>query len=151
MAVRYGTLIDSAPVNIGGPPSNLKKAGVFLALHISIRKSGDVTILDLSGRLTIDGESELLEEHLETLIAADARKVLLNLAELKQIDSSGIGVIVARCTGLRRKDGDLKLLNPTRHVLEVMKALHLLEAISGFTDEPQALASFRSFGYAAKP
>ena len=122
-----------------------------MALHISIRKSGDVTILDLRGKLTIDGESELLEEHLETLIAAGARKVLLNLAQLKQIDSSGISIIVAHCNRLRRKDGDLKLLNPNCHVLEVMKALHLLEAIPGFTDELQALASFRSLRYAAKP
>ena len=122
-----------------------------MSLHISIRKSGDVTILDLRGRLTVDGESQLLEEHLESVVAVGAQKVLLNLAELKRIDSSGISVIVARCTWLRRKDGDLKLLNPTRHVLEVMKALHLLEAISGFTDEPQAIDSFRSLGYATKP
>ena len=122
-----------------------------MALHISIRKSGDVIILDLSGRLTIDGEIELLEEHLETLIAAGERKLLLNLAGLTQIDSSGISIIVAHCTRLRGKGGDLKLLNPARHVLEVMKALHLLEAIPGFTDEQQALASFRSLGYAAKP
>lgn len=122
-----------------------------MALHISIRESGDVSILDLDGRLTIDGESELLEEHLETLIAAGARKLLLNLAQLSQIDSTGISIIVAHCTRIRRMGGDLKLLNPARHVLEVMKALHLLEAIPGFTDEQQALASFSSLRYAAKP
>lgn len=121
-----------------------------MALQVSIRKSGDVTILDLSGKLTINDESDLLDAHLERLTAAGDRKLLLNLAELTQIDSSGISVIVAHCKRLRRKDGALKLLNPTRHVLEVIKALHLLKAIPGFTDESKALASFSSLGFAAK-
>ena len=122
-----------------------------MALQISIRKSGDVTILDLAGKLTINDESDLLDAHLERLAAGGERKLLLNLAELTQVDSSGISVIVAHCTKLRRKDGNMKLLNPTNHVLEVMKALHLLKAIPSFTDESQALASFRSLGFAAKP
>ena len=122
-----------------------------MALQISIRKSGDVTILDLCGKLTIDGASELLTGQLERLVTTGQRKLLLNLAQLTQIDSSGVSVIVAACNRLRRKDGDVKLLNPTRHVLEVMTALHLLKAIAGFTDESDALASFRSLGVAAKP
>lgn len=122
-----------------------------MALQISIRKSGDVTILDLRGKLTINDESELLDAQLNRVFASGQRKLLLNLTDLKQIDSSGISVIVAACNRLRRKDGDLKLLNPTRHVLEVMNALRLLKAISGFTDESEALASFRSLGLAAKP
>ena len=123
----------------------------MVALQVSIRDSGAVTILDLRGKLTIDGETELLTEHLDRLANTGLRKVLLNLAELSQIDSSGISVIVAACNRLRRKGGDLKLLSPTRHVLEVMNALRLLKAIAGFSDESEALASFRPVSSAAKP
>lgn len=121
-----------------------------MSLQISIRESDDVTILDLRGRSTIDGgESELLESHLQKLIASGARKLLLNLAGLTQVDSSGLGVIVGTCASLRRQGGDLRVLRPTGLVLEVFRVLRLLEAIPSFEDEAQALASFRSRGYVA--
>lgn len=121
-----------------------------MSLQISIRESDDVTILDLRGRSTIDGgESELLESHLQKLIASGARKLLLNLAGLTQVDSSGLGVIVGTCASLRRQGGDLRVLRPTGLVLEVFRVLRLLKAIPSFEDEAQALASFRSRGYAA--
>lgn len=121
-----------------------------MSLQISIRESDDVTILDLRGRSTIDGgESELLESHLQKLIASGARKLLLNLADLTQVDSSGLGVIVGTCASLRRQGGDLRVLRPTGLVLEVFRVLRLLEAIPSFDDEAQALASFRSRGYVA--
>jgi anti-anti-sigma factor len=70
--------------------------GPFVGLQISIRESGDVTILDLQGRSTIDGgESELLYSRLKQLVAHGVRKLLLNLADLTQVDSSGVGAIVA--------------------------------------------------------
>lgn len=121
-----------------------------MSLQISIRESDDVTILDLRGRSTIDGgESELLDSHLQKLIASGARKLLLNLADLTQVDSSGLGVIVGTCASLRRQGGDLRVLRPTGLVLEVFRVLRLLDAIPSFEDESQALASFRSRGYAA--
>lgn len=121
-----------------------------MGLHISIRKSDEVTILDLRGRATLDaGESELLDSRLQKLVANGARKVLLNLADLTQIDSSGLSVIVGTCVSLRRQGGDLRILNPCGLVLEVFRVLRLLESIPSFEDEAQALASFRSQGYAA--
>jgi anti-sigma B factor antagonist len=121
-----------------------------VGLQISIRNSGDVTILDLRGRATIDdGESELLESHLQELIANDARQLLLNLADLTQVDSTGVGVIVGTCVSLRRKGGDLRVLCVRGHVLEVFRVLRLQQAISCFEEEAQALASFTSRGFAA--
>ena len=121
-----------------------------VSLQISIRESDDVTILDLRGRSTIDaGESELLDSHLEKLVANGARKLLLNLADLTRVDSSGISVIVGTCVSLRRQGGDLKVLRPNGLVLEVFRVLRLLEAIASFEDEALAVASFRSRGYAA--
>jgi len=106
--------------------------------------------VDLRGRSTIDaGESELLDSLLQKLVAKGVRKLLLNLADLTQIDSSGLSVIVGTCASLRRQGGDLKVLCPRGLVLEVLKVLRLLETISNFEDEAQALASFRSQGYAA--
>ena len=121
-----------------------------MGLQISIRESDDVTILDLRGRSTIDaGESELLASQLQKLVANGARKLLLNLADLTQVDSSGISVIVGTCISLRRQGGDLRVLRPSGLVLEVFKVLRLQQAISTFDDETQALASFRSRGFAA--
>jgi len=122
-----------------------------VGLQISIRKSDEVTILDLRGRATIDAaESELLDSELQNLVAKGARKVLLNLADLTQIDSSGISAIVGTCVSLRRQGGDLRILRPSGLVLEVFRVLRLLESIPSFEDEAQALASFRSQGYAAR-
>jgi len=79
-----------------------------LFLRRNTRKSGDVTILDLQGRSTIDGgESELLDSHLRQLLANGVRKLLLNLVNLTQVDSSGVGAIVAAYVYLKRQGGDL--------------------------------------------
>ena len=121
-----------------------------MGLQVSIRNSGDVTILDLRGRATIDaGASELLDSHLQELIANGARKLLLNLGELTQVDSSGISVIVGTCVSLRRQGGDLRVLCPRGLVLEVFRVLRLQEAVSCFEEEAQALASFTTKGFAA--
>ena len=121
-----------------------------MALQISIRESDDVFILDLRGRATIDaGESELLESHLKKLVANGARKLLLNLADLTQVDSSGLSVMVGTCVRVRRQGGDLRVLRPSGPVLEVFRVLRLQEAIFSFEDEARALASFTSKGFAA--
>jgi anti-anti-sigma factor len=121
-----------------------------VGLEISIRKSGDVTILDLLGRSTIDGgESELLSKHLQKLLANGVHKLLLNLADLTQVDSSGVGIIVEAYVSLLRQGGELKLLRPRGRVLEVLTVFRLLAAIPSFEDEAQALASFRPRGYSA--
>ena len=121
-----------------------------MGLQISIRESGDVTIMDLRGRSTIDGESELLDNRLRKLIANGVRGVLLNLADLTQVDSSGVGVIISTYVSLRDQDGDLKLLCPSGRVWEVLKVLHLLEIIPSFEDETEALVSFRPQSYFAR-
>jgi anti-anti-sigma factor len=123
-----------------------------VGLHVSIRKSEDVTILDLRGRSTVDrGESELLGRQLQELVASGVRKLLLNLTNLTQIDSSGVSLIVTTCASLRAEGGDLKLLCPRGCVLEVFTVLRLLEIIPSFQDESEALASFRPLGSFAQP
>ncbi len=115
-----------------------------MGLQISIRETGDVTVLDLCGRSTIDdGSSELLGSQLRKLVASGVRKLLLNLINLTQVDSSGISVIVGTYVSLKRQGGELKLLCPCGRVLEVLTVFHLLSTIPTFEDEAQALASFQ--------
>jgi anti-sigma B factor antagonist len=121
--------------------------GGVVALQISTRESGDVTIFDLRGRATIDGgESELLSKHLQKLVVNGRRKLLLNLVNLTQVDSSGVSIIVGTHVSVTRQGGDLKLLCPRGRVLEVLTMFHLLEIIPSFEDETEALASFRPAG-----
>ena len=115
-----------------------------MGLQISIRECGDVSIVDLEGRSTIyGGESELLGKHLRDLAANGKRKLLLNLTNLTQMDSSGIGIIVEMYVCLKRRNGELKLLCPSGRVLQVLTVFRLLEVIPSFEDETQALSSFR--------
>jgi anti-anti-sigma factor len=92
-----------------------------LGLQISTRECGDVSILDLLGRSTINGsESELLSKHLRDLKASGKRKLLLNLMNLSQIDSSGVSIIVEMYVSLKRSGGELKLLSPRGRVLDAL-------------------------------
>jgi anti-sigma B factor antagonist len=109
--------------------------------------AGDVTILDLLGRSTVGGDSELLSSHLQKLVDSGARKLLLNLADLTQLDSSGVSAIVRTSVSLRRQGGDLKLLCPRGRVLALLSVIHMLEMLTSFEDESHALASFRLQGY----
>ena len=122
-----------------------------MGLQISIRESGDVPILDLRGRSTIDGESELLGNRLRKLIANGVCRVLLNLTDLTQVDSSGVSVIIDSYVSLRDQGGDLKLLCPRGRVREVLRVLRLLEIIPCFENETKALVSFRPQSYFARP
>lgn len=117
-----------------------------------MRESGDVGVLDLLGRSTIDGgESELLSKYLRNLIAKGKRKLLLNLLNLSQIDSSGVSIIVEMFVSLKRSGGELKLLSPRGRVLDVLKAFRLLDIIPSFDDEIEALENFRGRSIFAMP
>jgi len=108
--------------------------------------------LDLRGRSTIDdGESELLGKYLRDLVANGKRNVLLNLINLNQVDSSGVGILVKIDVSLKRRGGELKLLSPSRRVLEVLTVYRLLDAIPSFEDESQALGSFQPQGSRTTP
>ena len=120
-----------------------------MGLQISTRKSGDVTIVDLRGRATIGAESDELSEHLSKLISAGALKLLLNLTEVIQLDSSGISAIVGTYVSLGRHAGSLRLLCPSGRVRTVLRVVRLPEVIPTFEDEAEALASFRARGFSA--
>ena len=121
-----------------------------MGLRISIREYGDVSVLDLLGKSTIDaGESESLSKHLRDLTVSGKRKLLLNLLNLSQIDSSGVSVIIEMYISLKRGGGELKLLAPRGRVLQVLTVFRLLEVIPSFEDEADAVESFLPQSYFA--
>jgi anti-sigma B factor antagonist len=108
---------------------------------IVIRTVGDVTVVDLRGHLMDDGDIPLVE-CVTDLIQRGRLKVLLNLKEVTRIDSTGIGIIVAKYLSLRRLGGDLKLVHVSdrgRHLLAVTKLSRVIES---FDSEQEALRSF---------
>ena len=113
-----------------------------MSLQISIRESGDVAILDLRGKSIEPAECELLRSNLQKLVTSGVRKVLLDITGLTQVDSYCVTLIVRAYASLHGQGGDLKLLHPGGHVLEVFRTLRLLTLIPSFEDETEALASF---------
>jgi anti-sigma B factor antagonist len=122
-----------------------------MGLQISIRESDDVTILDLTGRVMAGPDTDLLSPHLQEFVASGARKLLLNLTAVTQMDSWSINAIAKTYASLSRQGGSLKLLCPSSRVRAVLKVIRLLDLIPTFEDEPEALASFRPRGHSAKP
>jgi anti-sigma B factor antagonist len=112
-------------------------------LRISARKSGNVTILDVRGRIVIGESSDSLRAELCKLAESTPCNVLVNLAEVTQVDSSGISTLVRSYVTLNRNGGSLKILNPTKYVRQVLEATRLISCLPTYTDEAEALASFR--------
>jgi anti-sigma B factor antagonist len=115
---------------------------VAVGLQISARQSGDVTVLDLQGRVTIGRGNDLLGNELRELLEHGTRKLLINLIGVPQMDSSGISTVVRSFVSLQRVGGSLKLLHPVGHVREVLELTRLLHSIPTFDDEAAAVASF---------
>jgi anti-sigma B factor antagonist len=118
-------------------------------LEYKVRQSGDVTVLDLSGRISVGealafgpGSGVVLADVIGELTKRGKRKILLNLKAVKYIDSSGIGELVRNFTSLRRQGGELKLLSPTAAVLEALRITHLDRILDIKEDEQLAVHSF---------
>ena len=122
-----------------------------MGLQVSIRESADVTILDLQGKVTIGVDGDLLGVHLKKLVGEGVRKLLLNLEDVTQLDSSGISAVVGAYVTLSRQGGSLKLLCPGGRVQDVLEVMRVRDLIPTFDNETQALASFRPQGHTGKP
>jgi anti-sigma B factor antagonist len=110
-------------------------------MKVEVRNVGEVTVVDLNGRLTA-GEDQALHKTIDELLAGGSRKIVLNLGGVPAIDSSGVGELVASKKVADKLGAKLKLLEAhgrVRHVLDVMLLLPIFET---FDDEASALASF---------
>jgi len=111
-------------------------------LSINQRQAGDVAILDLNGEVRIGDSATALRGAIRELVAAGNKKILLNLAGVRYIDSSGIGELIANYTTVSRQGGQLKLLSLTDRVQNLLVITKLLTVFDSYDDEAEALKSF---------
>jgi len=111
-------------------------------MDIKKRRIGDVTILDLQGKLTIDDGAEHLRDTVAATILAGDRKVVLNLAGVPYMDSGGLGELVRCSLIVQREKGAIKLVNLTSRITDLLTITKLLTVFDTFDSEPAALGSF---------
>lgn len=112
-------------------------------LNIKQRQAGDVSILDLDGEVRIGDSATALRGVIRELVAAGNKKILLNLAGVRYIDSSGIGELIANYTTVGRTGGQLKLLSLTDKVQDLLVITKLLTVFDVYETEADALSSFK--------
>ena len=112
-------------------------------LNISERRVSDITILDLDGKITIGEGSVALRTAIRRLLEEGKKKILLNLAKVGYIDSSGIGELVSSYTAINKEGGELKLLNLTQKLQDLLTITKLLTVFDVYESEEEALASFK--------
>jgi len=112
-------------------------------LDVKERQAGDVTILDLTGEVRIGEGSISLRDAIRHLADGGKKKVLLNLAGVRYMDSSGIGELIANYTTVKRQGGQLKLLNLTDRIQNLLVITKLLTVFDAYDNEAEALKSFQ--------
>ena len=113
-----------------------------MSMKISTRQVDGVTIVDCSGRITLGEGSITLRETVSQLLTKGQKKILLNLGEVNYIDSSGIGELVSAFTTVRKQGGELKLLNLTKKVHDLLQITKLYTVFDVKDDEAAAVKSF---------
>mgnify|MGYP000002788471 FL=1 len=111
-------------------------------ITITERQAGDVTILDLQGKVTIGEGSVALRTTIRRLLGEGQAKILLNLGGVGYIDSSGIGELVSSFTAVKKEGGVLKLLNLTQKIQDLLAITKLLTVFDTYDDEASALSSY---------
>ena len=113
-------------------------------MQIEERSAGDVTILDLKGRMTLGDGDEALKDKVNSLVAQGKRKLVLNLAGVPYVDSAGLGEIVRTYTTVGRQGGSLKLLGLTKRITDLLSITKLLTVFETYDSEADAVRSFTS-------
>ncbi len=115
-----------------------------MSLVIVTRQSGDVSVLDVSGRITLGEGASALRNAIRTMALEGHKKILLNLGEASYVDSSGLGVLVSAFATLANHGGQLKLLNVLSRVKDLLLITKLYAVFEIFDEEATAVASFAS-------
>jgi len=114
-----------------------------VSMKSNTRQVNGITIVDLSGRITLGEGSVLLRDMVRDLVTKGQRKILLNLGDVTYIDSSGIGELVSAFTTVRNQGGELKLLNLTKKVHDLLQITKLYTVFDVKDDEAAAVAAFK--------
>ena len=113
-----------------------------MSMKVATRQVDGVTILDLSGRITLGEGSVTLRDAVHDVLAKGSKKILLNLENISYIDSSGIGELVSGFTSVKNAGGELKLLNLTKKVHDLLQITKLYTVFDVKDDEASAIAAF---------
>jgi len=113
-----------------------------VSMKASTRQLDGVTIVDLSGRITLGEGSVVLRDTIKDLLSKGQKKILLNLGDVSYIDSSGIGELVSAFTSVRNQGGELKLLHLTKKVHDLLQITKLYTVFDVKDDEAGAIAAF---------
>jgi anti-sigma B factor antagonist len=114
-----------------------------MQMQISERDTGAVTVLDLSGKITLGEGDALLKDKLHSLLHQGKKNVLLNLGEVQYVDSAGLGALVSAYTTMTREGGNLKLVNVTKKLQDLLSITKLLTVFETFDSEGEAVSSFK--------
>jgi anti-sigma B factor antagonist len=114
-----------------------------MTLRATHRDAGPVTVVDFSGRITLGDGSALLRKTLRDLLEDQRTQIVLNLGDVDYIDSSGIGELVSGYTSVKNRGGELKLLNLTKKVHDLLQITKLYTVFEVHSDEHAAVRSFR--------
>jgi anti-sigma B factor antagonist len=114
-----------------------------MILRATYRDAGQVTVVDLSGRITLGDGSALLRKTVRDLLEDNRTQILLDLADVDYIDSSGIGELVSGYTSVKNRGGELKLLHLTKKVHDLLQITRLFTVFEVHADENEAVRSFR--------
>ena len=113
-----------------------------MSVKLNTRQVGDVSVVDVAGRITLGEGSSALRDALRDLINKNQKKILLNLGEVNYIDSSGIGELVSGFTTVTNSGGNLKLLNLNKRVKDLLQITKLYTVFDVHEDEAHAIRSF---------
>jgi anti-sigma B factor antagonist len=113
-----------------------------VSIKLNSRQVGDVTVVDLAGRITLGEGSSTMRDALRDLLAKGHKKILLNLGEVSFIDSSGIGEVVSAFTTVTNQGGQLKLLGLNKRVKDLLQITKLYTVFEVKDDESEAVRSF---------
>ncbi|MCX7752921.1 MAG: STAS domain-containing protein [Blastocatellia bacterium] len=111
-------------------------------MTITERRHDDVVILDIDGKILLGEGDVQLREAIRRLLQSGVRKILLNLANVPYMDSAGLGELVRAYTTVRREGGELKLLNLTARIQDLLTITKLISVFESFDSEEAALKSF---------
>ena len=113
-----------------------------MSMKVQTRQVDGVTILDLSGQIKLGEGSVTIRDAVRDLLAKGQKKVLLNMGEISYIDSSGVGELVSAFTTVRNAGGEMKLLNLTKRVHDVLQITKLYTVFDIWDDETRAITAF---------
>ena len=113
-----------------------------MSMKIATRQLDGITVLDLGGRITLGEGSVQLREAVRDLLAKGQKKIVLNLGDVSYMDSSGMGELVTAYTSAKNQGGELKLVNLTKKIEDLMQITKLATVFDIYDDEAKAIASF---------